>query len=89
MFYDLGWYGGGAGSVAAPQLQVPRFNPELGVLSLWIFACSLYVYVGFLQLVWFPPKKMHVGELVMINCPEVTGSATHTTNTDNDFYNKL
>lgn len=31
------------------------FEPELGLLSVWSFACSLKVQMGFLVVLWFPP----------------------------------
>lgn len=40
--------------MVALQLQDPWFNHEFGLLSVWNFACSPGVHVGFLWVVLFP-----------------------------------
>lgn len=36
------------------SFRVPQVDPELGLLSLWSFTISSYVYVDFLQVRRFP-----------------------------------
>lgn len=69
---NLMWRDGAAGSVADSQLQGLWFDPELGLLTVWSFACSpASVWVsprsGFLP----PPKNLLVGELAMLNCLQI------------------
>lgn len=39
-------------SVTTSQIQGPLFDPEFRILSVWSFACSLVVHVGFIQVLW-------------------------------------
>lgn len=47
---------GAEGSVATSL--TPRFNPELGILSVWSSTCSSHVWVGFLRVSQFPPTSL-------------------------------
>lgn len=47
-------HGGIVGSAAISQLWDLWFDPELGLLSIWSFACSPCICVGCLSVLWFP-----------------------------------
>lgn len=46
--------GGTVSSIAAAQLPSLGFDPELGLLTVWVFTCPPCVCVDFLWVVWFP-----------------------------------
>lgn len=51
-------------SIATSQLQCPWFNSELNLLSVWSFAYSSNVHMGFLWVRRFPPtSQKHAGRL--------------------------
>lgn len=47
----------GIASIALLQLQASLVKPELGFFSVWR-VCSLYVYMGFLQVLQCPLKRL-------------------------------
>lgn len=51
-------------------MQVPQFNPDLRLFSVFSFACSRHVCVGFLSVLQLSCKKnMHVSALAMLHLP--------------------
>lgn len=58
------------GRVAALQLYCIGFNINLGLLSVYSFACSPCINSDFLKVLWFPPTSsqyMPVGGVATLN----------------------
>lgn len=73
-------------SVATSQLQSSWFVPELGLLSMWSFSCSLHDCIHFLQVLWFPTLG---GELAMLNCLRSVYGALQWTGVTSRVYSHL
>lgn len=70
-FFDFTFLKSGTeGSIAASQVQGLWFGPKVKRLSIYSFACSPHVFMGFLSIHWFPftIQNVQVGGWGSVSC---------------------